>query len=101
MSVQFEEKRSSTRYDANSKVVVLAYLDEGKAFKLHTPQDAVLINISTGGVRLGMKPNSLTIDDTVQISLPIGKKQRLLNAQVVNLYNTDESSEYGCQLVDF
>ena len=93
------EQRSSARYDVNGTVSVIAYLFEGKAYKLHTPQEAWLINISKGGMRIRMKPNSLIIDDMVHISLQIGNKQRILNAHVVNLNNTEENSEYGCMLV--
>jgi len=94
------EQRSSARYEVNSTVDVTAYIYEGKAFSLHTPQEAGLINISKGGVRLRMKPNSLSVDDMIQISLQIGKKQRILSAHVVNLSNNEENSEYGCKLFD-
>ena len=93
------EKRSSARYDVNGTVSVVAYLFEGRAYNLHTPQEAELINISKGGVRLRMKTNSLSIDDTVQIILQIGDKQRILCANVLNLNNTEENSEYGCKFV--
>ena len=96
---EINEQRSSVRYDVNGTVSVIAYLFEGKAYNLHTPQDAGLINISKGGVRLRMKPNSLSVDDIVHITLQIGDKQRILNAHVVNLNNTEENSEYGCMLV--
>ena len=103
MSVEVKEekneRRKSVRYDVTGIIEVTAYLYEGKVFYLHTPQKAELINISKGGVRLRMKPNSLSIDDMIQICLQIGAKQRILSANVVNLNNNEESTEYGCELM--
>ena len=93
------EQRSHVRYAMSGTVSVIAYLFEGKAFALHTPQDAGLVNISKGGMRLRMKPNSLSLDDLVHISLDIGDKRRVLSAHVVNLFNADDNSEYGCELL--
>ena len=99
LSGEIIEQRSCARYDVTGTVDVTAYLYEGKVFYLHTPQKAGLINISKGGVRLRMKPNSLSIDDIIQINLQIGDKQRTLNSHVVNLINNEEDSEYGCKLI--
>ena len=93
------EQRSHIRYAMSGTVSVSAYLYEGKAFALHTPQDAGLVNISKGGMRLRMKPNSLSLDDMVHICLDIGEKKRVLSAHVVNLFNTDDNAEYGCELL--
>ena len=94
-----KEQRSTVRYAVNGSVALIAYLDEGKVFKLHSPLDAVLMNISQGGVRLKMKPNSLSLGDTVSLYIKAGKAPKVLNATVVNLKNNDDNSEYGCKLV--
>ena len=99
MSDEFVEKRSSVRYEVNSTVDVVAYISEEKSYALLSPIEAILVNISKGGVRLKMRPNSMSMEDTVQISLKIGDKQRLLNAQVVNIKDGDGSTEYGCKLI--
>ena len=93
------EQRKSVRYPVSGRVIIDSYLDEGKTYKLHTAQEARLVNISTGGLRLKMKPNSLTVDDLVQIAIQTHAEPRILTAHVVNLLNADESSEYGCKLV--
>jgi len=93
------EQRSHVRYAMSGTVSVVDYLHEGKAFALHTPQDAGLVNISKGGMRLRMKPNSLSLDDMVHICLDIGEKTRVLCAHVVNLFNADDNAEYGCELL--
>ena len=94
-----KEQRSDSRYEMNGTVNVLAYLYEGKAFKLLTPLEAGLVNISKGGMRLRMKLNSLSIDDVIHVSLNIGDNRRVLSAHVVNLNNTDDYAEYGCELL--
>ena len=94
-----KEQRSDFRYEMSGTVNVLAYLYEGKAFKLLTPIAAGLVNISKGGMRLRMKPNSLSIDDMIHVSLDIGDKRRILNAHIVNLDNADDYAEYGCELL--
>ena len=96
-----KEQRSNVRYAVNSQVEVTGYIYEGKVFDLHTPQDAILVNLSKSGVRLRMKPNSLTMDDMIQIRISSSDKPKVLSAQVVNLLNTDEYSEYGCKLIDY
>ena len=95
----FVERRSHIRYDVSGNATIFSYLDEGRAYALHTPQIASLINISQGGVRLSMKYNSMIVDDFVQISILFGNKERLLTAHVVNLADFDGYSEYGCELV--
>ena len=94
-----KELRSSVRHTVNGRVTITAYLFEGKAYRLHTPQEAVLVNISTGGVRLRMKANSLTMNDLVHISIQTGDTQKILPALVVNMFSTNENAEYGCKLV--
>ena len=94
-----KELRSSVRHTVNGRVKITAYLFEGKAYKLHTPQEALLVNISKGGVRLRMKANSLTIDDLVHINIQTGETQKILPALVVNMFSPDENAEYGCKLV--
>ena len=94
-----KEQRNSERYEVNGGVTIIAYLDEGKVFKLHAPLDAVIVNISKSGVRLKMKPGSLSVGDTVSICVQVGDAPKILTANVVNLRNNDESTEYGCKLV--
>ena len=96
---EVREQRSSVRYEINGNATVVAYLYEGRAYALHTPQEAVLVNISKGGVRLKMKKNSLSIDDLVHVNIQIGDKPKILTAHVVNLCDIDDSSEYGCELL--
>ena len=93
------EQRSDSRYEMNVTVSVIAYLFEAKAYRLLSPLKAVLVNISKGGIRLRMKPNSLSIDDMIHVSLDIGDKRRILSAHVVNLNNADDYAEYGFELL--
>ena len=94
-----KEQRSATRYAVNGTVSIIAYLDEGKVFKLHSPLSAVLVNISQGGLRLRMKPNSLSIGDTISLYIMAGEAPKVLTAMVVNLKDNDDNSEYGCKLL--
>ena len=94
-----KEMRSNVRHTVNGHVKITAYLFEGKAYRLHTPQDAVLVNISKGGVRLRMKANSLSLEDLVHINIQTGDTQKILSALVVNMFSDDETAEYGCKLV--
>ena len=94
----FVEKRGEARYEINGTVSVTEYLDEGKAYRLHSPQDAELVNISRGGIRIRMKTNSLSIDDMVHIVMDIGNRKKQLNARVVNIVDAGEHSDYGCML---
>jgi len=94
-----KELRSSVRHTINGRVKITAYLFEAKAYRLHTPQDAIMLNISKGGVRLRMKANSLLMDDSVYVNIPTGDTWKILSALVVNLLSDGDSAEYGCRLV--
>ena len=94
-----KEQRSTVRYAVNGSVAIIAYIDEGRVFKLHSPMEAVLVNISQGGVRLRMKPNSLLVGDTITMYIKVGEAPKLLTATVVNTKDNEGSAEYGCRLV--
>ena len=94
-----KELRSNTRYKVNGIVNIIAYISDKKVFKLHSPMEAVLMNISKGGLRLKMKPNSLMMDDIFSTYVKIGESPKVLTAQVVNIKNCEGFSEYGCKLI--
>ena len=94
-----KEQRSNERYVINGSAGIAVYVCDGKTFNLHTPQDAQIVNISKGGVRLKMKPKSLSLDDVVQINVKTGAVPKVLTAHVVNLQDNEKYSEYGCKLV--
>jgi len=96
-----KEQRNNVRYVVNGQVEVTGYIHDNKVFPLHTPQEAILVNLSKGGVRLRMKLNSLSLDDMVQIKIQVGDKPKVLSAHVVNTLDTEDSSEYGCKLIDY
>ena len=96
-----KEQRIDTRYKLVGDAVIIAYIWENTAYRLHTPLNASLMDISKNGIRIRMGYNSMMVGDTIHIRLMISDTQQVFTALVVNSSdNGRESSEYGCRLVE-
>ncbi|MDR2599120.1 MAG: PilZ domain-containing protein [Oscillospiraceae bacterium] len=94
---QEKESRGATRYKVNTPALIDVLYSEGKPYKLHTPVNVVLLNISVSGVRFRAPYYTLTNNDSFQMHLTIKGAKKKLIAQAVNtLDNEPDSSDYGC-----
>jgi hypothetical protein len=94
---QEKESRAASRYPVNTPALIDTLIVEGKHYKLHTPVDVVLINISTSGVRFRAPFFSLNDGHVFHMHMVISGSKKQLIAQVLNhLDNEPASSDYGC-----
>lgn len=95
------ENRRNARYALSCNAKISEYICEGKAYRLHTPITVNLMNISTNGIRIRARYNTLSADDLFNLQLKMGEREKVLTAKVVNLKDNErESSEYGCALTE-
>jgi len=91
------EHREATRYKVNTPAVIDAYICDDKHYPLHKSIKAVLINISTTGVRFRTPFYSLSDGDRFQIHIHISNKDKKLIAEVSNHVDVENKvSDYGC-----
>jgi hypothetical protein len=92
-----KENRKDTRYKVNMPAVIRNLIYHDRAYTLHTPLHIQLINISKSGMRLSAAPNTLSLDDCLEIEIEIGGKQEQLLARVVNVFEqAGKDTQYGC-----
>jgi len=97
---QEKENRGSTRYAVNYKAMIENLICDGKAYPLHTPLEASLINISQSGARFRIPRNSFAGGDRFQMRMIIKENAKLLIADVVNYVDKEDGfSEYGCRFL--
>jgi len=97
---QEKENRGSTRYTVNYQAMIENLICEGKAYPLHTPLEATLMNISQSGARFRTPRYSFTDGDRFQMRMIIKDTAKLLIADIVNHVDKGEdSSEYGCRFL--
>ena len=97
---QEKENRSSTRYAVSYKAMIENLICDGKAYPLHTPLEATLMNISQSGARFRTPRYSFTDGDRFQMRMLIKDSVKLLIADVVNHIDKDNGfSEYGCRFL--
>lgn len=95
------ENRRNARYTLCCKAKISKYICDGKAYRLHTPIAVDLMNISTNGIRIRARYNTLSADDLFNLQLKMGEREKVLTAKVVNLKDNErENSEYGCALTE-
>ena len=97
---QKKENRGAVRYNVNYPVLIEYYICDGRAYPLHTPLKAELINISKSGVRFSAPTNALSDGDRFQMRMKINDNEKLFIADVINHSDDDfESSKYGCRFL--
>ncbi|MCL2203116.1 MAG: PilZ domain-containing protein [Defluviitaleaceae bacterium] len=95
-----KESRRSSRYKVNFNAKIVSLVRHEEIFPLHTPLDAVVINISQGGLRISAPVNSLRKGDKMQIMVQFETTEKLMTALVTNYLDSNEyASEYGCGLM--
>ncbi|MCL2030290.1 MAG: PilZ domain-containing protein [Oscillospiraceae bacterium] len=97
---QDSENRQETRYAIDAAARIESLVFDGTLYPLHTPLEARLVNISTGGMRIRTRFNALFDGNRFQIKIKIKDTDKLLISDVVYRKDTPpDSSEFGCRLV--
>jgi len=92
-----KENRTDKRYKINAPALIENLICDGRPYKLHTPLNITLLNISRSGMRFRAPYNSLSDGDRFQLRIKINDNEKLIIADVVNhLDNEHETSDYGC-----
>jgi len=94
------EGRGAVRYSIKSPAFIENLICASRAYRLHSPLEVELINISKSGVRFRSQYYSLLDGDRFQMRMKINNIEKLLIADVVNHMDIDaETSEYGCRFL--
>jgi hypothetical protein len=94
------ENRSESRYKINLSTSADHLMYEGEEYRLHTPLDVQLTDISKSGLRLRAKLNAFAEGNSFNIQLRIGENDTKMLVEVVNTHDVEPYySEYGCRFV--
>jgi len=93
------ENRGATRFAVNSPAVIENLICNGKAYRLHTPVNVELMNISKSGVRFRAQNNALSDGDRFQMRMRISESEKLLIADAIHHVDLNKASEYGCRFL--
>jgi len=94
------ENRGAVRYKVNTPAVIENLIFDGKPYRLHTPFNVKLMNISQSGVRFRAQSYALSDGDRFQMRLKISGSEKLLIADTIHHIDLDgATAEYGCQFL--
>ena len=94
------ENRGAKRFKVNSPAIIENLICDGKAYKLHTPLEVELINISKSGARFRAPNYALSDGSRFQLRIKISKSEKLLIADAIYHVDRDDgTSEYGSRFL--